>query len=303
MRSESHFVAVDGVRLHAELRGSGPPLVLLHGFTGSAHGMAGVGAALADDFRTIAIDLVGHGRSDAPDDPAAYAMPRCVAQVCGVLDALGVERAHWLGYSMGGRVALSLCAARPERAASALLVGASAGIESATERAARARDDEALADAIERDGVPAFVERWTAHPLFASQRERLSAAARAAQRRERLANRARGLAHSLRGMGSGAQPPLHGALASIDVPICLAAGANDPKFRALAASLAARLPRGEWALVPDAGHAAHLENPRACLALARRWLAGRAGRVLADAGAPASAPTPTLETRALETRA
>jgi len=269
--AETRFLAVDGVRLHVELRGQGPDLVLLHGFTGSTRSMASVAEGLAGRFRTLSIDLVGHGRSDAPRDAARYAMERCVEQVAGALDALIAKRAHLLGYSMGGRVALALCAARPERVASALLVGASAGIADPDARAARRRADEALAERIERDGVPAFVDAWMAQPLFETQRHRLSATVLDAARGQRLNNRAWGLANALRGMGASAQPPLHEALGALRTPVCLAVGAEDDKFQAIAAELAARIPAARVEAVPAAGHAAHLENPNAFLRIAQRF--------------------------------
>jgi 2-succinyl-6-hydroxy-2,4-cyclohexadiene-1-carboxylate synthase len=172
---------------------------------------------------------------------------------------------------MGGRVALALCVAQPERVASALLVGASAGIADAHARAERGRRDAALAERIERDGVPSFVDAWMAQPLFESQRRRFSAARLAAARAQRLDNRAKGLANSLRAMGSGAQDPLHDRLAALHTPVCLVAGEDDVRFRAIAADLAGRMPAARVQELPAAGHAAHLENPRAFLRVARRF--------------------------------
>jgi 2-succinyl-6-hydroxy-2,4-cyclohexadiene-1-carboxylate synthase len=262
---------VDGVGLHVESAGEGPDVVLLHGFTGSTRSMRDLATALAPRFRTLCVDLVGHGRSDAPDAPDAYALPRCARQVAGVLQALTPRRAHLLGYSMGGRVALALCAAHPERVKSALLVGASAGIADAAARAERRRRDEALAERIEREGIAPFVDAWMAQPLFASQRRRLSDAQLAEARAQRLDNRARGLANSLRAMGSGAQEPLRDRLATLHTPVCLVAGEDDARFCAIAADLAARIPEAQVREIPDAGHAAHLENPRAFLDVARRF--------------------------------
>jgi len=271
-RERERGIACDGVSLHVVEQGAGTPLLVLHGFTGSRASMAGVATALADRHRVVRVDLLGHGRSDAPCEIAAYAMERCIAQLAGVLDALTIPRAHLLGYSMGGRIALALAALHPERVASALLVGARAGFEDPAERAARAQDDESLADWIERDGVPAFVEHWMALPLFATQR-RLGAEALAAARAERLANRAHALAASLRAIGAGAQPPLHALLPRVQLPVLLVVGAEDARFEAVARDLAQRLPRARLAVVPDAGHAAHLENPRAFAQLARDFFA------------------------------
>jgi naphthoate synthase len=268
---ETRMIDVGGARLAVDIAGRGPALLLLHGFTGSAGTMRGLAAALAPDFRTLSVDLLGHGRSDAPRDPSRYALEVAAGDLDRLLDALGETRAHVLGYSLGGRIALGFAALRSQRVLSAFVIGASAGLADPADRAARARADEALADELERDGLERFVDRWMALPLFASQ-ARLGPDFLAAARAARLRNRVHGLAASLRGVGPGAQPPLHARLARLDVPILFAAGAEDAKFAALARELAATARRGRAALVPGAGHAAQLENPSAVVALAREFL-------------------------------
>lgn len=258
--TEALRIAVDGLDYHVERAGAGPALVLLHGFTGSAATWAEHAAVFARDFTTIAIDLPGHGGTGAPAGLDRYRMGRVVADLTAVLDQLGVARAAWLGYSLGGRVALQVAALALARVAALVLEGASAGIADPAERAARVASDEALADRIERDGVAAFVDHWERLPLFTSQ-ARLPDERWAAQRRHRLANDPRGLAQSLRGMGQGAQPPLHGRLRAIAAPALLVVGEEDEKFRRLAAEMAAALPAAEVAVIPGAGHAAHLEQP------------------------------------------
>jgi 2-succinyl-6-hydroxy-2,4-cyclohexadiene-1-carboxylate synthase len=160
---------------------------------------------------------------------------------------------------------------------SALLVGASAGIRDPRQRADRVRDDEALAERIEREGVEAFVDFWMSQPFLVDAR-RLGARGVAEARKMRLANSACGLAASLRGMGSGAQPPLHGALARVAAPICLAVGEEDLKFRAVAAEMSQELPNARVEIVPEAGHSAHTDNPAAFLELASRFLADAEAR-------------------------
>ena len=101
-------VDASGVGVRAVVEGSGAPVLVLHGFTGRAESMEPVAAGLRGAFRVVRLDLVGHGESDAPRDAAPYSMERCVDQVAAALDALGISRAHVIGYSMGGRTALSL---------------------------------------------------------------------------------------------------------------------------------------------------------------------------------------------------
>ena len=271
-RSPGRRVEVDGLRLHVVDEGAGAPVLLLHGFTGCGENLASLAAELREDGRrTLLLDLIGHGRSDAPVDRARYRMERCVDDVARVLASLGVGRADVFGYSMGGRVALALAVRHPGRVRSAVLVGASAGIADPAERAARVEADEKLAASLLSDGIPAFVERWMAQPLFATQR-RVARPQVSRERRLRLKNRPHALALSLQGMGAGVQPPLHAALSAVRLPVLLVAGADDPKFVALARELAARLPQARAAIVPDAGHSVQLEQPEALSRLVRSFL-------------------------------
>jgi 2-succinyl-6-hydroxy-2,4-cyclohexadiene-1-carboxylate synthase len=267
------FVPAGGHRLAVQVEGAGSPVLLLHGFTGSGATLAGVARALRDRHLCVSVDLPGHGRSLGAVDPVAWGFEPTLDALCTLLDALGLPAAHVLGYSLGGRLALGLAALRPARVRSAVLVGASAGIADAEARAERARADEALARDLERDGIEPFVERWLALPLFASQRGRVGEAHWRAARAQRLANDPRALARSLRGLGTGVQPPLHDRLASVSAPVLLVAGAEDAKFLAIARELVARLPGAELAEIPEAGHAAQLENPVAFAAAARAFLA------------------------------
>ena len=277
--------AVDGVTLNVETHGSGPPLVLLHGFTGSAETWREPARCWGDAFTTIAVDLIGHGRSDAPADPARYRMERCVADLVALFDQLGLDRPAVLGYSLGGRVALHLALAAPERVERLILESASPGLADPKERAARIRADESLADAIERDGLEAFVARWEKLPLFASQ-ERLPRETREGLRRQRLRNTPRGLANSLRGMGAGAMEPVFPRLGELRMPVLLVVGELDAKYCVLGRSMAAVIPNAQLAIVQDAGHTVHLEQPRMFEDLVRRLLAGPAPGARIAQGAP-----------------
>jgi 2-succinyl-6-hydroxy-2,4-cyclohexadiene-1-carboxylate synthase len=273
-RVVSTFLDANGVRLHARSVPGGErdasTVVVLHGFTGSTESMRGVVTELCVRHPVVSIDFVGHGCSDAPDDLAHYSMEACVGQLACVFDELALERPHLLGYSMGGRAALSLVARHPELARSALLIGANAGLSDATARDARIRDDEALAARILDGGLEAFVDDWMAKPLFASQ-ARLGRDALARARAQRMHNRPLGLANSLRGMGTGAMPPLD--LVGIKVPLCFVVGAEDEKFTVLARRYCDRLPGARLEVVPRAGHAAHLENPEVFGKVARAFFA------------------------------
>jgi 2-succinyl-6-hydroxy-2,4-cyclohexadiene-1-carboxylate synthase len=200
-------------------------------------------------------------------------MPRVAADLAELLTRRAAAPAHWLGYSMGGRLALYVAVRQPGVVRSLTLVSATAGLATAAERQARRAADEALAARIERDGVAAFVDEWERNPLFAGL-ARLPGEARAALHEQRLNNSPVGLANSLRGMGAGAQPSLWARLAAVAAPSLLIAGELDAKFVTLNQRLAAVIPQATLRLIPDAGHTVHLEQPEAFLSTVTNFLGG-----------------------------
>jgi 2-succinyl-6-hydroxy-2,4-cyclohexadiene-1-carboxylate synthase len=258
--------------------------MLLHGYTGTGRSMAGLARAFQDDFDAIAPDLPGHGRSAERAGGHAYDFDACVDDLVATLAATGHDSAHWLGYSMGARLALACAVRHPARVTSLVLLAGRAGIADPGERLARRGADEALAARIEERGVEAFVDEWLAQPLFASM-QRLGPQFMAREREARLVNDARGLASSLRALGPAAQPPLFDALPCVNVPVLLVAGALDVRFVSAAHELARSLPRAEVCVIPGAGHAAHLEQPEAFLRAVRPFLR-RAARPASNDSSP-----------------
>jgi 2-succinyl-6-hydroxy-2,4-cyclohexadiene-1-carboxylate synthase len=252
-------IAVDGAEFNVMTAGSGPALVLLHGFTGSAAGWEPLAAGFAERRQVVAIDLLGHGGSDAPDDARRYGIAHCVEDVLGVLDQLRIRRASVLGYSMGGRAALAIAIAAPERISGLILESASPGLRDPEVRMTRAAQDAMLADAIERDGIEAFVQQWEGQPLFATQAA-IAEERRAALHIQRMQNNPTGLANSLRGFGQGVMMPLHDFLAEIDMPTLIIAGALDEKYCEVGREMSARIPGAWFKIVEGAGHAVHFEQ-------------------------------------------
>ncbi len=255
-------ITVDGLDFWAEVEGSGPPVVLLHGFTGSRTTWFDLVAAAKKDFTTIAIDHIGHGRTASPAEVDRYQMDRAADDLVAVVRQLGHERAAWVGYSLGGRTALQVTCRHPEAVAALVTEGASVGLETDAERVARIAADEALARLAERD-LEAFVDHWGSISLWDSQKETLSGPQRAALKQQRMAQRAIGLANSLRGMGTGSQTWLGNQLAQIDVPVLLTAGRLDTKYVQIAEEMAAAIPDARVRIIEGGGHAAHLEQPQA----------------------------------------
>lgn len=264
-------VEVNGVQLAYDMVGEGPPLLLLHGFTGSAGTWSMLLPALAERHRVIAPDLLGHGRSEAVREPRRYGLDRQADDLAALLSTLGAASADVVGYSMGGRIALRLALDHPKRVERLVLESASPGIADTMARERRAADDEALAVALERDGIEAFVDAWEQQALFASHAD-LSSEARARLRHERTANDALALAASLRGAGQGAMKPVGGVVPRLHVPALIIAGLLDDAGLRYARSMAESMPEARLEVVDGAAHTPHLERPIAFEALLTSFL-------------------------------
>lgn len=125
MTSETRFATNRGQRIAYDVTGEGPAVVLQHGLFGNRGGMHDTGyvGALSDAYRVICIDSVGHGESDKPADPTPYARAARAGDVADVLDAEGIDRAHFIGYSMGGWIGSGMLQFEPHRLLSAVIGG------------------------------------------------------------------------------------------------------------------------------------------------------------------------------------
>lgn len=173
-----------------------------------------------------------------------------------------------VGYSLGGRLALLAATLDPERLGAVVTVGAGAGIENLRDRRARRAADEELAARIEAQPIEHTVMEWETQPVFAGQPPELVQG----QRAGRLAQRPADLAALLRTAGQGAIEPFWDSIQSLPMPLLAIAGERDTSYVEAAERLAALAPRGRAAIVPDAGHAAHLERPDAVAELVTGWL-------------------------------
>jgi len=116
------YFEVDGIRYHVEISGTGPPIILLHGFGGSTYSWRHVAPSLAESYRVIGVDLVGFGYTDRPVEASPYRRDEQVRRLVGLLDSLGEREATWIGHSYGGGIALALAAQHPERVRSLIVV-------------------------------------------------------------------------------------------------------------------------------------------------------------------------------------
>jgi 2-succinyl-6-hydroxy-2,4-cyclohexadiene-1-carboxylate synthase len=260
-----------------------PALALLHGFAGDSSAWDWVRPGLRELGPTLAIDLMGHGQSPAPDDVRRYTMDATLGDFDTVLRDLRLPPCWWIGYSLGGRVVLNLAVRKPELVRGVVLVSASPGLQYKSERDARLEEDEALAQFILAAGMEAFVERWLALPLFAGfdamPEERIKL-----ERERRLGQRPIGLANSLRGLGTGAMPPLWERLGEIKAPVLVVTGDEDEKFSVIGTHMVGRIPGAHMARVPASTHAPQTEQPDDFVRVVSRFIRAQDGAAMARVG-------------------
>jgi len=260
------------------------PLLLLHGFSGCGRSWGDdLLSRLRADRQLLSPDLPGHGGDRTPRDPARFRIDRVVDHLVRELDLLGIDRADWVGYSMGGRVALSAAVLRPDRVRRLVLESASPGIADPVARGERSAQDRELAARIEQKGVAWFADFWEAQPIFAS-RHSLPPAIREELRALRLAQDPAGLAAALRGFGTGEQPSWWADLPGVEHPTLLLTGSLDTRFTALARDISAALPQARHHTIPGVGHTVHLEAAQKWLGSVLDWTGSEAGGAMDGGG-------------------
>ena len=237
------YLQRDGVRIYYEDQGTGPPVLLTHGYTATLRMWDPQVAALADRCRIICWDMRGHGASDSPDDPAAYSHEATVADMSAILDACAVERAVIGGLSLGGFMSLLFHLAHPERVRALMLFDTGPGYKKDDARAQWNRLAEGYALRFETQGLAA---------LGAGTEVRV-ATHRSAQ----------GLAHAARGMLAQSDARVIESLPRITVPTLLVAGSEDKPFLPAMDYMAAKIPGATKLVIEGAGHAPNLERPQA----------------------------------------
>jgi pimeloyl-ACP methyl ester carboxylesterase len=253
----------DGVRVFYEAVGHGTPLVLLHGSATSSLLWRALGYvdALKARYRVVVLDARGHGRSDKPRDEDAYAIERIAADVVAVLDDDGLERVHYAGYSLGGRVALALGFAAPERFRS-LVIGAG------SHRPQRGALDRILypgcVETIATEGIEAFLDAWSRHkggPIPNGLRALFRMNDEAA------------LASYLRRTEEEPGFP-ETSLARLTMPILLFAGQHDEERLADSAEAGSALPDARLVVIPGEDHQSTLMSRHKVLPPVESFLAG-----------------------------
>ena len=252
---------IDGIQYYVDLVGKGYPLVLLHGFTGNGETWLPFCNQWTTHSTLIMVDIIGHGKTESPAESKRYQMDRAVNDLFLILQQLNIDKADFLGYSMGGRLALSFAAKYPEKVRKLVLESASPGLKMEVERDERRQRDEKLATSIIDNGIKNFVDNWEGIPLFQSQRN-LPLQVQNQIREQRLTNSVIGLANSLIGMGTGSQRSLWDQLYQVSCDVLLVTGKLDEKFCKIATEMLGKLKNSKMMVVEGCGHAIHVEQAR-----------------------------------------
>lgn len=271
----------DGLTLHGRRWGDAAqtPIVLLHGFMQSSKSWGFVASGLAEDHCVYALDLVGHGQSDRPDDAAAYDYDAVADSVAAFLDKVACvnpadgsrRKAHVLGYSMGGRIALALVARHSGLLHSVMLESCGLGPADEEERAAAHERNAGWARRLREGDMASFVEYWEGLDLFATQRER---GLDARQRAGRLANDPEAMARCVERAGKHAMPLEGEALSMLQMswlPVLYFCGTDDAAASRVAHALAHC---GVTVVEAQTGHNVHLEAPMLYLREVKEFLSG-----------------------------
>jgi pimeloyl-ACP methyl ester carboxylesterase len=244
----------NGVELYYEVHGSGPPVLLTHGYSASAHMWEGQVKPFSETYKLITWDMRGHGRTDYPDDLTAYSEAETVADMAAILDAVGVRKAVIGGLSLGGYMSLAFHLAHPERTEALLIIDTGPGYKSDEPRQGWNATAIRRAENFEKNGLP---------PAGSGGAE-----TRAAPHRD-----ATGLARAARGMLTQHDARVISNLPEINVASLVLVGANDQPFLAASDYMAAKIPGAKKVVLPGAGHAANIDQPAAFNAAVLGFLA------------------------------
>ncbi len=243
-----------GINLYYEVHGSGPTLLLSHGFSATSAMWQGQIGALSRAHRLVLWDMRGHGQSDYPDDPAQYSEAATVADMAAILDAVEARTAIIGGLSLGGYMSLAFHKTHPERTEALLIIDTGPGFKKDAAREAWNQRSLGTAAKLEAEGLGTL---------------RTASAERALSRHRD----AQGLAHAARGMLTQRDAGVIESLPDIRVPALVLVGSNDMPFLAATDYMAGKIPHATKVVIEGAGHAANLDQPEAFNAAVTAFLA------------------------------
>lgn len=265
----------NGIKLNLEHKGETDPskdyLLFLHGFTGCAEDWLPIFDQLPDKLNYFALDLIGHGKSDAPANLDFYKAESIIEQIKIIKNHLTPNKIFLAGYSMGGRAALSFATSYPEDIKGLIIESSTAGIRNDEERQKRYESDLKIAEFIESHSLDEFIEMWSDQELFNTQR-RFSNEKLKLLKRKKAAGSKIGYSNSLKGFSTGIMPPLHDKLKKIPVKVLLITGDLDTKFTGINSRMAKKFFKAKHKIVKNAGHNTHLEEPKRFIEIITNYL-------------------------------
>jgi pimeloyl-ACP methyl ester carboxylesterase len=230
----------DGVRIYYESTGSGPAVLLTHGFAASSRMFASNVDALAKDHTVVSWDLRGHGRSDYPDDQAAYSAALTIEDMAALLDAVGAGRGVLMGHSLGGYLSLEFHVRFADRVAGLVLIGTGPGF----------RNDEA------RDGWNQFAAKYSSR----LHERGLEALAKSEELTPGEHRDASGLERAARGVLVQNDARVMDSLPAVDVPTLVVVGSDDATFLGGSQYMATKIPGASLEQVEGARHAPNVSH-------------------------------------------
>ena len=234
----------EGVDIYYEVHGSGPALLMTHGYSATSQMWQPQIDLLSQRHTLITWDMRGHGQSGSPKDDAAYSESLTTADMKALLDHLGFEIAIIGGLSLGGYMSLAFYADYAERVKALLIIDTGPGFKNEKAREGWNVVARERADAIEKNGANALEGRSAEQAL--SQHKDIM-----------------GLVYAGRNMLTQKSSRVIESLPGIGVPSIVVAGGDDEPFLAATDYMAAKIPGAEKVIIPDAGHAVNLDQPEA----------------------------------------
>ena len=246
-------------------------IFFLHGFTGSSEDWNFVLPGIDRRFNKFTIDLIGHGKSDSPNDKSLYSWELQVEQINKIISHFTEDKVIVAGYSMGGRLALSYAQTYPERILGLILESTSPGIKEKQKRENRIKEDEKLAEFILSHSIEEFINMWVDKDIFTTQL-RFSEERRNEIKKAKMQNNRIGLSNSLKEFSTGKMPYFYEWFKNFNVSTLLLTGQLDTKFTSLNTSIVNKFPAAEHKIIKNAGHNVHLEEPEKYLTAVNNFL-------------------------------
>jgi 2-succinyl-6-hydroxy-2,4-cyclohexadiene-1-carboxylate synthase len=242
----------------ANLNSNRTPFVFIHGFTGRADDWSFIFNKLPNEFFPIALDLIGHGKTESPVNRDYYSTESIIKQLDDIFNQLTNKKLILAGYSMGGRVSLSFAIKHPDKIKALILESTTPGIEDFAEKKERVEFDFLLAEIIKREGIESFIDFWLNTPLFESLKH-LKNYSEIIEKR--LQNNIIGLSNTLEGFSTGLMPSYWNRLNLLNFPVMLISGELDSKYTNINMKMVNLFPNAIHKIAKEAGHNVHLEKP------------------------------------------